>query len=104
MPFAGVHPGQSVRSELVSTLQWLLALHVTGAFFLLGGVVMSSVLLVLAYTAQRPSDVALYLGLSRFAVIFIVSGARLVHEADYAYLHVLRTPYSGMGNSAQDGE
>ena len=96
----------------MSTLQWLLALHVTGAFFLLGGVVMSSVLLVLAYTAHRPSDVALYLGLSRFAVIFIVSGALLtlvlglwlVHEADYAYLHVLRTPYSGMGNSAQDGE
>ena len=78
----------------MSTLQWLLALHVTGAFFLLGGVVMSSVLVVLAYTARRPSEVALYLGLSRYAVIFIVSGALLslvlglwlVHEADYAYL------------------
>jgi uncharacterized membrane protein len=77
----------------VTTLQWLLAFHVTGAFFLLGGVIATGVLGVLVLRARRPSEVALYLGLSRFLVVFIVSGAVLVlalglwlvHEADFSY-------------------
>jgi len=78
----------------VTTLQWLLALHVSGAFLLLGGTVMSAALVVLAYRAKHPSEVALYLGLSSFAVPFIVAGALLtlvlglwlVHEAGYDYI------------------
>ena len=77
----------------VTTLQWLLALHVTGAFLLLGGAAMSSVLGVLAYRAERPSEVALYLGLARVAVPFIIVGSLLtlvlglwlVHEASFDY-------------------
>jgi uncharacterized membrane protein len=62
----------------VTTLQWLLALHVTGAFLLLGGIVMSSVLGVLALRAERPSDVATYLGLNRFALPFLLAGEVMV--------------------------
>ena len=42
----------------MSTLQWLLALHVTGAFFLLGGVIFATILSVLGQRAERPSELA----------------------------------------------
>jgi len=77
----------------VTTLQWLLAFHVTGAFFLLGGAIAAGVLGVLVLRTERPSEVALYLGLTRFLVAFIVRGAVLtlvlglwlVHEAHFSY-------------------
>ena len=72
--FALIHPFQSVRSADVSTLQWLLALHVTGAFFLLGGVMFATILSVLGQRARRPSEVAAFMGLARFAVVFIIAG------------------------------
>jgi uncharacterized membrane protein len=73
--------------------QWLLALHVTGAFLFLGGAVVAGVLNLAAQRASRPSEVALFLGLARFAVIGIAAGSVLtlvlglwlVHEAGFSY-------------------
>jgi uncharacterized membrane protein len=78
MAFPLIHPCQSVRSAAVSTLQWLLALHVTGAFFLLGGVMFATILSVLGQLAERPSEIAAFMGLARYAVILIVGGQLLV--------------------------
>ncbi len=77
----------------MTTLQWLLGFHVTGAFLFLGGIVMAGIFGVLAQRAQRPSEVAAFLGLTRVAVPFIVLGAVmslgfglwLVNCAGYSY-------------------
>ena len=84
---------ESVRFAPVTTLQWLLGFHVTGAFLFLGGIVMAGIFGVLAQRAQRPSEVAAFLGLTRVAVPFIVLGAVmslgfglwLVNCAGYSY-------------------
>src|SRR5262249_35056499 len=73
--------------------QWLLALHVTAAFFLVGGTVVAATVRILARRRGRPSEVALFLGLSRVAVPLIsigvlgtlVLGLWLVHEAGYSW-------------------
>ena len=73
---------------------WLLFLDVTGAFFLLGGIVIAGILNLAAITKDRPpSQVASLYGLIRFAVpligagllLTLVIGLWLVHEADYGY-------------------
>jgi uncharacterized membrane protein len=77
----------------VNTLQWLLALHVTGAFLLLGGSVCAGTFSVLAMRAREPGEVALFLGLARVAVVAVVAGSVvtlvlgiwLVHEARLSY-------------------
>jgi uncharacterized membrane protein len=77
----------------VSRVDWLLFLHVSGAFLLLGGAVAAGILNVAAQGRQRPSEIALLLGLIRPAVIvisvgFVVSfafGLWLVHEANFGY-------------------
>jgi uncharacterized membrane protein len=61
----------------VSTFQWLLALHVTGAFFFLGSTVIAGTFGVLAQRRERPSEIALFLGLARASVVFVISGAVL---------------------------
>jgi uncharacterized membrane protein len=91
--FALIHPFQSVRSAAVSTLQWLLALHVTGAFFLFGGVMFATILSVLGQRAQRPSELAAFMGIARYAVAFIIAGEVmlivfglwLVHEFHFSF-------------------
>jgi uncharacterized membrane protein len=73
--------------------QWLLALHVTGAFLLLGGSVVAGTMSILALRSERPSQVALFLGLIRVAVVAIgvgslltlVLGLWLVHRLGYGY-------------------
>ena len=73
--------------------QWLLALHVSGAFLLLGGAVVAGVFAVLALRSSRPSEVALFLGLTRIAVVLVgvgailtlVLGLWLVHRLGYGY-------------------
>lgn len=57
--------------------QWLLFLHVTGAFLLVGGSVLAVVLNLSALGRERPSEVALLLGLVRFAVAAIAGGVLL---------------------------
>ena len=73
---------------------WLLFLHVTGAFFLIGGIVVAGILnLVAIGKRRRPSEVAALYGLVRFAVpliglgllLTLVLGLWLVSEANYGY-------------------
>jgi uncharacterized membrane protein len=78
---------------LVSTYQWLLIFHVTGAFLLLGGGAIAAALNLSALRRERPSEVVLLFGLIRIAVVAIMIGGTLafvfglwlVHEAGYGY-------------------
>jgi uncharacterized membrane protein len=77
----------------MSTYQWLLIFHVTGAFLLLGGGAFAAALNLSALRRERPSEIVLLFGLIRFAVLAIMIGTALafvfglwlVHEADYSY-------------------
>ena len=77
----------------MSTYQWLLVFHVTGAFLLLGGGAIAAALNLSALGRERPSEIVLLFGLIRIAVVAIsvgtalafVFGLWLVHEAGYGY-------------------
>jgi uncharacterized membrane protein len=77
----------------MSTYDWLLFLHITGAFLLVGGVVVAGAFNIAAQFRQRPSEIALLLGLTRFAMIAIgigafttlIFGLWLVSEAPWGY-------------------
>jgi uncharacterized membrane protein len=77
----------------VSTYQWLLVFHVTGAFLLLGGGAFAAALNLSALNREKPSEIVLLFGLIRIAVAAIglgavlafVFGLWLVHEAHYGY-------------------
>jgi uncharacterized membrane protein len=78
----------------VNLYDWLLFFHITGAFFLLGGIVISGILNFVAVAKdRRPSQVASLYGLIRFAVPLIGAGLLLtlaiglwlVNEADYGF-------------------
>jgi uncharacterized membrane protein len=86
-------PRQGYAPAGLSTLQWLLTFHITGAFLLFGGSVMAGTLNVLALRRDRPSEIALLLRLVRIAVVPIgigslmtlVFGLWLVHEIGASY-------------------
>jgi uncharacterized membrane protein len=74
--------------------QWLLFFHVTGAFFLIGGIVVAGILNLAALVKSRPpSQVAMLYGLVRFAVpligaglvLTLAIGLWLVHNVGYGY-------------------
>lgn len=78
----------------MSTYDWLLMIHVSGAFLLVGGGAAAAVLNVRARYAERPSEIAKLLQLiSRVAVPAIVVGSIttlvigiwLVHHAGFSY-------------------
>jgi uncharacterized membrane protein len=77
----------------LSTYEWLLFLHVTGVFLLLGGGVVAGSLNIAALRRDRPSEIVLLFGLIRIAVVSIMIGTLfafifglwLVHEAGYGY-------------------
>jgi uncharacterized membrane protein len=77
----------------VSTYQWLLFFHVTGAFLLLGGGVIAAALNLAALRRERPSEILLLFSLIRVAVapimvgalLLLVFGLWLVHEAGFGY-------------------
>jgi uncharacterized membrane protein len=78
----------------VSTYDWLMMIHVTGAFLFLGGGAAAGILNLRAWYAYRPSEVALLLRLiSRVAVpaigigsvVSLIFGIWLVHHAGYSY-------------------
>lgn len=77
----------------MDTYDWLLFLHVAGAFLVLGGAVMAGVLNVAALRRQRPSEIALLFKLARVAVVAIgigmgltlVFGLGLVHHVGYGW-------------------
>ena len=71
--------------------EWLLFLHVTGAFLVLGGAVMGGVFNLFALGRERPSEIVLLFRLARVAVtsisigmlLTIALGLWLVSEAGY---------------------
>jgi len=77
----------------MSLYQWLLFLHVTGAFFLIGGIVVAGILNLAAIGADRPSKVATLYGLVRYVVpligvgllLTLAIGLWLVHDVGYSY-------------------
>jgi uncharacterized membrane protein len=78
----------------VDLYQWLLFFHVTGAFFLIGGIVVAGILNLAAIVKDRPpSQVATLYGLIRFAVpligvgllLTLAIGLWLVHNVGYSY-------------------
>ena len=78
---------------MVSRYDWLLALHVTGAFMVLSGVAMAGIFNVTAMRRDRPSEVALLFRLTQIAAGLITTGLLvtlaiglwLVSDADYGY-------------------
>ena len=100
--------------------QWLLALHVTGAFLLMGGGAIAASLNLAALRRDRPSDIVLLFGLIRIVVALILVGSLLalvfglwlVHDAGYRYgdgwvvaalvLFVLGNALGGMGGRRDD--
>jgi uncharacterized membrane protein len=77
----------------VNRYDWLLFLHVAGAFMVLGGVVMAGIFNVTALRRGRPSEVALLYRLTQIAaslvttgmLVTIAFGLWLVHDANYGY-------------------
>jgi uncharacterized membrane protein len=77
----------------VDRYHWLLFLHVAGAFLLLGGAVVAGVFNVAALRRDRPSEIALLLGMTRWAVVAISVGLPttlgfglwLVHNVGYGW-------------------
>lgn len=76
----------------MDTYRWLLALHVSGAFLLIGGGVLAAAFSVAAARSDGPREIALFLGLVRVAVPAVVLGSLLtlalglwlVAERDYS--------------------
>ncbi|HEU0193339.1 MAG TPA: DUF2269 family protein [Gaiellales bacterium] len=77
----------------MTTYGWLLFLHITGAFFFLGGSVAAAVFNVSAHTRQRPSEVAALMRMTRVlvpiiglgSIMTLVFGLWLVHDVGYGY-------------------
>jgi uncharacterized membrane protein len=77
----------------VDRYDWLLFLHVLGAFLVIGGAVMAGVFNVAALRSERPSQVALLFRFARIAVAAIGAGMALtlafglwlVHHVGYGW-------------------
>lgn len=77
----------------MTTSQWLLMFHVTGAFLFIGGSVTAAILNTLALRAELPSETALHLRLIRWTLpligigmfLTLVLGLWLVHTDGYSY-------------------
>lgn len=77
----------------MSKYDWLLFLHITGAFLLLGGGVVAAALNMAALRRDRPSEILLLFRLIRIAVASIIAGTVLafvfglwlVNEVGYGY-------------------
>jgi uncharacterized membrane protein len=75
----------------VDRYDWLLFLHVTGAFLLIGGAVFAGIFNIAAMRRERPSEIATLLGLTRWAVasiglglwVTLGFGLWLVHHVGY---------------------
>jgi len=77
----------------VDRYHWLVFFHVSGAFLLLGGAFFAGIFNVAALRRDRPSEIALLLGLTRGAVVAISAGLLvtlgfglwLVHDVSYGW-------------------
>ena len=61
----------------MTTFQWLLGFHLLGAFLLVSGAVGAGMLQLEAARRERPSEIALLLGLTRVAVAIVGVGSLL---------------------------
>jgi uncharacterized membrane protein len=104
----------------VTTVQWLLMLHVTAAFFFVGGSVAAAILNTLAVRSERPSETAYLLRLVRVTLPVIgvgvagtlVLGIWLWHEQHFSLgaawiwislvLWVLANALGGIGGRHQE--
>jgi len=104
----------------VTTVQWLLMLHVTAAFFFVGGSVAAAILNTLAVRAARPSETAYLLRLVRVTLPVIgvgvagtlIFGIWLWHEQHFSLgaawiwislvLWVLANALGGIGGRHQE--
>ncbi len=62
---------------MIVAYEWILALHVTGAFLFLGGGVLAAIVSLLARNQSKPSEIAALLGIARIAVPLVGLGALL---------------------------
>jgi uncharacterized membrane protein len=103
----------------VSRYEWLLFLHVTGAFLVIGGAVMAGVFHFSALRSERPSEVVLFFRFARLAVaaigvgmvLTLGFGLWLVHDAGYGWgetwivlalvLWVLSNAMAGIGGNRE---
>jgi uncharacterized membrane protein len=103
----------------VSRYDWLLFLHVTGAFLVIGGAAMAGVFNFSALRSERPSDVVLFFRFARIAVaaigvglvLTLGFGLWLVHDAGYGWgetwivlalvLWVLSSAMGGIGGNRE---
>lgn len=77
----------------MSRYDWLLFLHVTGAFLVIGGAVMAGVFNFSALRTERPSDVVVFFRFARIAVaaigvgmvLTLGFGLWLVHDVGYGW-------------------
>jgi uncharacterized membrane protein len=104
----------------VTTVQWLLMLHVTAAFFFVGGSVAAAILNTLAVRSERPSETAYLLRLVRVTLPVIgvgvagtlIFGIWLWHEQHFSLgaawiwislvLWVLANALGGIGGRHQE--
>jgi uncharacterized membrane protein len=61
----------------VDRYQWLLVLHMTGAFLVLGGATMAAIFNVAAMRRERPSEIAILYKLTQFAAFSVMVGMTL---------------------------
>ena len=103
----------------MSRYDWLLFLHVTGAFLVIGGAAMAGVFNFSALRSERPSDVVLFFRFARIAVaaigvglvLTLGFGLWLVHDAGYGWgetwivlalvLWVLSNALAGIGGKRE---
>jgi uncharacterized membrane protein len=103
----------------VSRYDWLLFLHMTGAFLVIGGAVMAGVFNFSALRSERPSDVVLFFRFARVAVaaigvgmvLTLGFGLWLVHDVGYGWgetwivlalvLWVLSNALGGIGGNRE---
>ena len=103
----------------MSRYDWLLFLHMTGAFLVIGGAVMAGVFNFSAVRSERPSDVVLFFRFARVAVaaigvgmvLTLGFGLWLVHDVGYGWgqtwivlalvLWVLSNALSGIGGNRE---
>ena len=103
----------------MDTYDWLLFLHVLGAFLVIGGAVLAGVFNFAALRRERPSEIAMLFKLARVGVasigigmvLTLVLGLWLVHHVGYGWgqtwivlalvLWVLANALGGIGGSRE---
>jgi uncharacterized membrane protein len=103
----------------VSRYDWLLFLHMTGAFLVIGGAAMAGIFNFSALRSERPSDVVLFFRFARVAVaaigvgmvLTLGFGLWLVHDVGYGWgetwivlalvLWVLSNALGGIGGNRE---